>query len=156
MTVEEVVEMPHLTTTDRERAIGKLQPRVSLTEVARRLNCSIQTIVNLRRRLQSAGSTANRPRPGQPRVTTNRQDDVIRQFYLRNRFVTTMSTARQVVRQRGQVSASTFQRAFMHDVLMLAPHWHVCTGNVACSGQLCIGDEREASGPLWFSAMSRD
>ena len=122
MTVEEVVEMPHLTTSDRERAIGMLQPRVSLTEVAKRLNCSIQTTLNLRGRLRSAGSTADRPRPGQPRVTTNRQDDVIRQFHLRNLFVTTTSTARQVVGRRGQVSASTFQRAFMHDVLMLAPH----------------------------------
>ena len=102
--------MPRLTQTERERAIGMLQSRVSASVVATRFNCSVRTIEYLLERLRRTGSTSDRPRSGQPRVTTNRQDAYIRQLHLRNRFQTTTSTARQVAGRRGQVSASTVQR----------------------------------------------
>ena len=102
--------MPRLTKTERERAVGMLESRVAVSVVARRFNCSLQTIYNLQERVQRTGSTSDRPRSGQPRVTTHRQDAYIRQMHLRNRFQTTTSTARQVAGRRGQVSASTVRR----------------------------------------------
>ena len=102
--------MPRLSTTERERAIGMLQGRISVAEVARRLNCTRSTIYSLRNRLQQTGSTSDRPRSGQPRVTTQRQDVFIRRRHQRNRFQTASSTARQVVGLRGQVSGSTVRR----------------------------------------------
>jgi hypothetical protein len=44
-----------------------------------------------------ANNVSDRPRPGQPRVTTDQQDRHIRLQQLRNRFKTAASTARETL-----------------------------------------------------------
>ena len=105
-----VIEMPRLSNTERERAVGMLQGNISMRTVARRLNCHPSTISRLQQRLRLTGSTIDRPRPGQPRVTTPRQDGYIRQLHLRNRFQTATATGGMVVGGRGSVSAQTVRR----------------------------------------------
>ena len=105
-----VFEMPRLSSTERERAIGMLQGRISVAEIAKRLNCTRSTIYSLRNRLQQTGLTSDRLRSGQPRVTTQRQDVFIRRRDHLNRFQKVSSTARQVVGLRGQVFGSTVRR----------------------------------------------
>ena len=95
--------MPRLSTTERERAIGMLQGRSSVAEVARRLNCTRNTVYRLRDRLQQTGSTSDRPRSGQPSVTIPKQDAYIRGRHMQNRSQTASSTARRVVGLRGKV-----------------------------------------------------
>jgi len=50
----------------------------------------------------ATGTTAERPRPGQPRVRSVRPDNYIRQRHLRNRFATAPSTADAMVDNRGR------------------------------------------------------
>jgi len=50
----------------------------------------------------ATGTTAERPRPGQPRVTSVRPDNYKRQRHLRNRFATAQSTADAMVDNRGR------------------------------------------------------
>ena len=102
--------MARLTTAERERALGMLQSGLSQTEVARRLNCNQSTISRLDMRVNLTGSTHDRPRTSQPRVTTQRQDAFIRQLHLRNRFLTPSESSRQVAGRRGQISTSTVRR----------------------------------------------
>ena len=109
-TVNTVCKMPRLTNIERGRAIGMLQSNLSASAVARRLNCDPSTITRLQERYRATGSTQDRPRSGQPRVTTRRQDVYIRTAHLRDRFRTATSTSRQLVGRRGQVSADTVRR----------------------------------------------
>ena len=102
--------MPRLSAQQRERAIGMLTAGVSMREAARRFNCSHSTIVRLSQRLAATGSTTDRRRTGQPRVTTSVQDQCIRRRHLRNRFLTAEETGRQVVGRRGLVSGQTVRR----------------------------------------------
>jgi len=48
-------------------------------------------------RVNAAGTTADRPRPDQPRVTTVRQDNYIRQRHLRNRRLSLLQMPRLVI-----------------------------------------------------------
>ena len=102
--------MARLTRAERERAVGMLQGRISMRQVAIRLNCNVSTISRLQLRLRATGTVLDRPRPGQPRVTTARQDVFIRQLHLRNRFTTANATGRQIVGRRGPVSGRTVRR----------------------------------------------
>ena len=52
-------------------------------------------------RYQLSGTTKDRPRPGQPRMTTPRQDIFIRQRHLRERFLTSSSTAKILLGRHG-------------------------------------------------------
>ena len=74
--VSTVITMPRLSNAERERAIGMLQANFSVRNVAIRLNCHHSTIVRLRQRIRATGRTADRPQPGLPRFTTQRQDTV--------------------------------------------------------------------------------
>jgi len=47
----------------------------------------MSTIIRLHRRYTETGYVDDRPRPGQPRVTTIRQDRAIRLSHLRNLFL---------------------------------------------------------------------
>ena len=47
LTSRAVFEMPRLSTTERERAIGMLQGKITNSKVARRLNCTKSTIYRL-------------------------------------------------------------------------------------------------------------
>ena len=77
--------MPRLDNSSRDRAVGMLELGASQADVARRFGVSRMTISRLWRRFQTTNSTADRPRSGRPRVTTPRQDRMIRLRHLRNR-----------------------------------------------------------------------
>ena len=102
--------MARLTNAQRERAVGMLQGRISMRQVAIRLGCNVSTISRLQQRLRATGRVTDRRRPGQPRVTTARQDGYIRQLHLRNRFTSASATGRQMVGRRGPVSGRTVRR----------------------------------------------
>ena len=82
--------------------LGLLAGGATQTEVARRFNVADSTITRLVTRVNATETTAERPRPGQPRVTSVRQDHYIRQRHLRNRFATAQSTANAIVGNRGR------------------------------------------------------
>lgn len=103
--------MPRLNATDRERAIGMVMAGTSAAEVARRFGVHKSTIMRLQRRLQQTGTTRDRPRSGQPRVTTPAQDRHIRATHLRDRFRVPAETAAQTVgRNRPRISYRTVTR----------------------------------------------
>ena len=62
-------------------------------DCAKRFNVHQTTVCRLFRRYVATGSTNDRPRSGQPRVSIRRQDNYIRQRHLRDRFTTAVSTA---------------------------------------------------------------
>lgn len=99
--------MPRLSNIQRERAIGMLNTGTSVTDVARVMGCSRRTIHDLRTRLQQTGTTADRPRSGRPRVTTQAEDRQIVLRHLRNRFLTATSTRNELF--RGRVTAQTIR-----------------------------------------------
>lgn len=67
-----------------------------------RYNVARSTIVSPIRRVRQTGKVADRPRPGQARVTSRHQDNYIRQRHLRDRFQTAKATASVVIANRGQ------------------------------------------------------
>jgi len=71
--------MPMLSFAQRNQALGRLAGGTTQTEVARRFNVADSTITRLVTRVNATGTTADRPCPGQPRVTSVRQDNYIRQ-----------------------------------------------------------------------------
>ena len=89
--------MPHLSAVERERALGMLTGGMSQRDVARRLHCHHTTISHLQQRFQLTGVSVDRPRPGQLRLTTPRQDAFIRLQHLRDRFRPAAQTARQTM-----------------------------------------------------------
>ena len=88
------VDMPRLSEEQRNQALGMLRAGVGYRHVAQHFNCHHSTISRLLTRFRLSGTTKDRQRPGQPRVTTRRQDLYIRQRHLRGRFLTSTSTAR--------------------------------------------------------------
>jgi len=94
--------MPRLTFAQRNQALGLLAGGATQTEVARRFNVADSTITRLVTRVNATGTTADRQRLGQPRVTIVRQDNYIRQRHIRNRFATAQSTANAMVGNRGR------------------------------------------------------
>ena len=85
-----------------------LQGGLKQTDVARRLGVHRTTIARLWSRLNTTGSTDDRPRPGQRRATTPRQDRYIRRLHLRQRFQFATVTAR-ILPGRRRVSAQTIR-----------------------------------------------
>ena len=100
--------MPRLSKVDRECAIGMLQGGLKQTDVARRLGVHRTTIARLLSRFNTTGSTGDRPRPGQRRATTPRQDRYIRLLHLRQCFQFATVTARTLP-GRHRVSAQTIR-----------------------------------------------
>ena len=85
--------MPWLTENERWQAIGMLGTGLSQSAVARRFGVAVSTICRQQQRHLQTGSVQDRPRPGQPRVTTAAQDRSIRTAHLRDRFRTATATA---------------------------------------------------------------
>ena len=85
--------MPRLAENERWQAIGMLGTGLSQSAVARRFGVAVSTICRLQQRHLQTGSVQDRPRPGQPRVTTAAQDRSIRTAHLRDRFRTATATA---------------------------------------------------------------
>ena len=105
------LEMPRLSAVQREQAIGMLMGGVSQPAVARHFNVAKSTVLRLVRRLEETGSTRDRPRPGQPRVTTPNQDRRIRLIHLRDRFQSAVQTAAIIPgRHNPRISAKTVLR----------------------------------------------
>ena len=103
--------MPRLDPDSRNQIIGMLNAGISQREVARRFAVSVSTVSRLNRKFIVTGSTKDRPRSGQPRVTTQRQDNLIRLRHLRDRYRTAVSTAATVVgRHHRRIHARTVQR----------------------------------------------
>ena len=94
--------MPRLNNENRNRILGLLEAGVSQKEVARRFAVARTTIVRLVQRVRQTGTVADRPRPGQQRVTSRRQDNYIRQRHLRDRFQTAAETASVIIGNRGR------------------------------------------------------
>ena len=103
--------MPRLSPAERERVIGRLQAGDRPGVVANAFRVHLSTVYRLQARFQATGSTRDRPRPGQPRVTTARQDRHIRRVHRRDRFLTAAETARNLLGTRQRpVSADTVRR----------------------------------------------
>jgi transposase len=94
--------MPRLTAFQREVACGLLDQGLDAGVVARRLQCDVTTIMRLRRRVAATGYTADRTRSGRPRVTSSRQDRHILLTHSRDRFESSVATARQTVGTHGR------------------------------------------------------
>lgn len=103
--------MPRLQQENRERALGMLDNGASRRQVAARFGVHVSTIDRLVNRFRATGSTRDRPRPGQRRVTTANQDRYIVLRHLRNRFKTATSTSRETRGVHGRnISADTVRR----------------------------------------------
>ena len=106
--------MPWLNSEERARVLAMLECGRTQEQVARRFNVSRSTIPRLVRRVRVTETFADRPRSGRPRVASVRQDNLIRQRHLRDRFVTAESTSRVVVGNRARpISRDTVRRRLM-------------------------------------------
>lgn len=115
--------MPRLSEADRNFCLGLIQAGVGIRDAARRLNCCPSTITRLLQRFQNTGSVRDRPRTGQPRVTTPAQDRHIVLSHLRNRFLPAAETARATMGTRGNVAPVTVRRRLRTAGLMARrPH----------------------------------
>src|ERR1700729_2223464 len=85
--------MPRLAESERNQIIGLLNAGARISTVALTFNVSRFTVYRMQQRFQLTGVTRDRPRPGRPRVTTQRQDGFIRTAHLRNRFQPAQRTA---------------------------------------------------------------
>lgn len=86
--------MARLSNAQRAEAIGMLRAGLCKRAVARHFNCHHTTIVRLQQRVNQTGTVADRPRSGQPRVTSRRQDANIINQHRRNPFRPASVTAR--------------------------------------------------------------
>ena len=100
-----------LTREARARAIGQIEAGRQLKDVAAAMGVSKSTITRLRQRYVQTGSVEDRPRTGQPRVTSQRTDRVIRLTHLRRRFQAATETANATPgRNRPRISPQTVRR----------------------------------------------
>jgi len=83
-----------LSRAERLRAIGHIETGRRYQDVGVEFGVNKSTISSLHRRYTETESVDDRPHPGQPRVTTERQDSAIRLSQLRNRFLNATVTAR--------------------------------------------------------------
>ena len=88
-----LIKMPRLNFAERNRLLGVLAFGVSRTVVAGQYNVSISTLSRLVERVNVTGTADDRPRSAASRVASIRQDSMIRQRHLRNRFVTVQTTS---------------------------------------------------------------
>jgi len=80
-----ILIMGRLTFDQRMDALARLRNGESFSAIARLFGCAPSTISRLANRFQTTGRLQDRPRPGQPRCTTQRQDRNIVNRHLRNR-----------------------------------------------------------------------
>ncbi len=113
--------MPRLSQVERDQAIGMLTAGMTQAEVARRLGCHCCTIARLRQRYRQTGVTRDRPRSGQPRVTTVAQDRRIRTMHLRNRLRPATMTATDIPgRNLPRINARTVQLRFSLFLILMS------------------------------------
>jgi transposase len=103
--------MPRLNNEMHNQMLGMLQAGVSQRQVARRFDVHPCTVSHLLSRFNQAWSLNDRPRPGQPFVTTPRQQAFIRHRHLHNRFTAAATTAREIIGRHGRpIHARTVSR----------------------------------------------
>ena len=85
--------LPRLSNDERNRAVTMLLQGATQQEVATALGIHQPTVHRLPGRLVQFGNTNDRPRSGRPRVTTARQDCLMRLTHLRNRTQTAVEPA---------------------------------------------------------------
>ena len=85
--------MPRLSNDECNRAVTMLLQGATQQKVATALGVHQTTIHRLQGRLVQFGNTDDRPRSGRPRVTTARQDCLMRLTHLRNQTRTAVETA---------------------------------------------------------------
>ena len=112
-----MVQRRYLTDVDRGRAIARLQQRIAVREVARRLGVAASVICRLQQRWQATGRVQDRPRSGRPRKTTRRED----RYITRQATMARTSTARHIrgqlrVATQTNVSVSTIKKNRFHEV----------------------------------------
>ena len=81
----------------RGQTIALLMQGQRQQQVTRHFGVHVSTIERLVLRLRETGRVADRPRSGRPRVTSQCQDRAIRLAHLRNRQLTAMETAENMV-----------------------------------------------------------
>ena len=125
--------MPRLGTDARHRAIGMIQagtPQLApgnptLHPSVILLSGLVYTVTPLRSSLwrcfQTTGSGSDRPRPGRPRVTSQRQDQYIRVTHLRNRFQMASVTARTIPGLRRIRPRTVHNRLREHHIRLRRP-----------------------------------
>ena len=103
--------MGRLNEAHRHRAVGMVEGGLSFREVARRMGCSLQTIMKLIERNATTGSVSDSQCPGRQKVTSQRQDRNIVLLHLRNRFRTAVKMAQETVGiNNRRIGASTVRR----------------------------------------------
>ena len=93
--------MPRLNQQSRNRALGMIDGGASIREVACHFNVDMSTIVRLRRRYNTTGSVADRPRQGRPRVLTPADERFIRLSSLRNLIGSMQARLQACIRSNG-------------------------------------------------------
>ena len=89
------LNMPRQNQNQRIQALTMLARGDNVSNVSRAFGCHRNIIIRLCLRFQQTGGVADRRRPGRPRVTNPRTDRFITLTYLRRRFQTATSSARQ-------------------------------------------------------------
>jgi len=85
-----------LSNEQHAHAVGMLEAVVNPAVVAREFGVHRSTVSRLQSKFRETNTVADRPRAGQPRVTTLRQDRTIRLMHLRNRLKTASRTASEI------------------------------------------------------------
>lgn len=112
--------MPRLSHNERHQAIGMLRGGMSARRVANTFNVHESTIGRLRTRFEASNDVLDLPRTGRPRVTTARQDRVIRLRHLRDRQRSASHTAAETPgTHNNRISDQTVRRR-LHEVNLRA------------------------------------
>ena len=147
--------MPRLNQNQRIQAFTMFASGDNVSNVSRAFGCHRNTIIRLRQRFQQTGGVADCHRPGRPRVTNPRTDRFITLTYLRRRFQTATSSARQY-----GISKQTVLRRLRQDRQLIRPRRH-------CVGQVLTASHRAArlqwaqrhfrwGRPQWARVLSSD
>lgn len=132
--------MGRLSNAKRHEAIGMIAGGLSYREIARRMGCTHATVRELHQRNIATGSVSDRQRPGRERVTSRVQDRHIVLTHLRNRFQTSVQTARETIGVNNRrISASTVRRRL---------HERAISSHMAYRGNV-LTPERRRNRLLW-------
>ena len=112
--------MGRLSNLDRAIAIGHLQAGARQGQVAIMFGVSQATVSNLWRRFRDTGDVQDRARSGRPRVTTQQDDQYIRQSFLRNRRLTATEMQGRLLGRHGQRISDQTIRNRLHSAHLKA------------------------------------
>ena len=116
--------MPQMSLVMWEHAIGMLDAGMSTRAVGLQPNVNYQTIGRLRVCFRQTGSTANRPHPHRPHVTTLAQDHTIRLVHQRDRLRSATGTADETVGLHNRRITPQTVRNHLRDANLHTRHPH--------------------------------